>query len=107
MWCPDFTIYRGDIEIGYLEAKDLGLNLRTLKGSNKEQQERYLKALPNLIYTNCFDWEFYRDGTLMASVSIADFQGIIRLKSDRYEILKTYSRTSCVRHRKPLQAHVT
>ena len=44
-----------------------------MKDANKAQQERYLKALPNLIYTNCLDWDFYRNGELIASVTIADF----------------------------------
>jgi hypothetical protein len=67
---PDFIISRGEIVIGHLEAKDLGVAVRGMKDANKAQQERYRKALPNLIYTNCLDWDFYRNGDLLASVSI-------------------------------------
>lgn len=70
---PDFIVSQGDIVIGHVEAKDIPVGIRALKGSNKDQQKRYLAALPNLIYTNCLDWDFYRDGELVASVSIADF----------------------------------
>lgn len=70
---PDFIVSQGDIVIGHIEAKDIPVGIRALKDSNKDQQERYLAALPNLIYTNCLDWAFYRDGELVASVSIADF----------------------------------
>ncbi|KAK0350515.1 hypothetical protein LTR94_028720, partial [Friedmanniomyces endolithicus] len=42
-----------------------------LSEANAEQKTRYLKALPNLLYTNCLDWEFYRDGELYAKISIA------------------------------------
>jgi len=70
---PDFIVSQGDIVIGHVEAKDIPVGIRALKDSNKEQQKRYLAALPNLIYTNCLDWDFYRDGELVASVSIADF----------------------------------
>ena len=70
---PDFILSQGDIVIGHVEAKDIPVAIRSLKDINKDQQKRYLAALPNLIYTNCLDWDFYRDGELVASVSIADF----------------------------------
>lgn len=70
---PDFIIQRGEIAIGHVEAKDLNVGLRGMKNTNKEQQDRYRKALPNLIYTNCLDWDFYRNGDLIASVTIADY----------------------------------
>lgn len=67
---PDFIIQRGEIVIGHVEAKDLNVGLRGMKDANKNQQDRYRKALPNLIYTNCLDWDFYRNGDLIASVTI-------------------------------------
>ncbi len=70
---PDFVVSQGDIVIGHVEAKDIPVGIRALQDSNKDQQKRYLAALPNLIYTNCLDWDFYRDGELITSVSIADF----------------------------------
>ena len=71
---PDFFVQKSDIIIGHVEAKDLDVGLRDMKGANKNQQERFLKALPNLIYTNCLDWEFYRDGYLVSSVTIAELR---------------------------------
>lgn len=70
---PDFIVSKGNIVIGHVEAKDIEVGIRGFKGSNKDQQERYRAALPNLIYTNCLDWDFYRDGELISSVCIADF----------------------------------
>lgn len=70
---PDFLVQHGEIAIGHIEAKDIDVDLRAMKGANKDQQLRYRKALPNLIYTNCLDWDFYRDGELFASVTIGDF----------------------------------
>ncbi len=64
---------RGEIAIGHVEAKDIDLDIRAMKDANKRQQDRYRAGLPNLIYTNCLDWDFYRDGNLIASVTIADF----------------------------------
>lgn len=69
---PDFIVQQADIVIGHLEAKDLHIGLRGMKDANKDQQNRYRKALSNLIYTNCLDWDFYRDGEIYASVTIAD-----------------------------------
>lgn len=84
---PDFIIQHGGIVIGHVEAKDLRVGLRDMKDANKNQQDRYRKALPNLIYTNCLSWDFYRNGELFASVTIADYLQGIQPKPDQYERL--------------------
>jgi len=89
---PDFIVQRGEIVVGHIEAKDIGVNLSALKCEDKEQQQRYLKALPNLIYTNCLDWDFYREGQLYASVSIADFLMGIHPKPDQFTALENLLR---------------
>jgi predicted helicase len=63
-----------------------------MKDNNKAQQDRYRAALPNLIYTNGLDWDFYRDGTLTASVTIADFVMGVIPKPDQYEALENLLR---------------
>ena len=86
---PDFILSKDKIVIGYLEAKDLLTPIRTMKGKNKLQQERYTAALLNLIYTNGLDWDFYRDGDLKASVTIAvTSSGAVTPKRDHYERLE-------------------
>jgi len=85
---PDFVIMRGDVPVGYLEAKDLSIDIRPKKGANRNQQERYRDALANLIYTNGTDWDFYRhdaDGKSIrtASVKIADYLGDFGMEPDR------------------------
>lgn len=89
---PDFIIQRGEIIIGHVEAKDLGVGLRAMKDANKSQQERYRKALPNLIYTNCLDWDFYRNGELISSVTIADFLMGIQPRPDQFDVLENLLR---------------
>ena len=89
---PDFIIQRGDLAVGHVEAKDLHVGLRGMKDANKAQQERYRKALPNLIYTNCLDWDFYRNGELVASVSIADYLMGIQPNKDQYDKLENLLR---------------
>jgi type I restriction-modification system DNA methylase subunit len=85
---PDFIINKGDIVIGHVEAKDLHIGVRAMKDANKDQQNRYRKALSNLIYTNCLDWDFYRDGELYASVTIADLVMGIQPSPDKYADLE-------------------
>jgi len=85
---PDFSFKKADIVIGHAEAKDLHIGIRVMKDTNKDQQKRYRAGLPNLIYTNCLDWDFYRDGDLIASVSIADMLMGIQPKSDQFETLE-------------------
>ena len=86
---PDFILQRGDVIIGHVEAKDIGLGLRNMKHHNKEQQERYLKGFPNLLYTNCLDWDFYRKGSLVTSVTIANIiQGRLIPDPKKYSTLE-------------------
>lgn len=85
---PDFLISRGDLVIGHVEAKNVGKDLSTLKGRDAEQKQRYLKALPNLIYSNCLDFHFYRRGALINRISIADFMLGIQPRPDQYAILE-------------------
>lgn len=89
---PDFIIQRGEIVIGHVEAKDLDIGLRGMKNANKEQQDRYRKALPNLIYTNCLDWDFYQNGEPIASVRIADFLMGIQPNPGQFDTLENLLR---------------
>ena len=68
---PDLALMRKDIAIGYLEAKDIDKSLRDFNEANQLQFDRYTENLDNLVYTNCLDWDFYRDGNLVHSVSVA------------------------------------
>jgi type I restriction-modification system DNA methylase subunit len=85
---PDFIINRRNIAVGHVEAKDIGVDLKKLTGANLEQKKRYLKALPNLVYTNCLDFEFYRNGALIASISIAEPLMGIQLKPENFAPLE-------------------
>lgn len=89
---PDFIVLKGEIPIGHLEAKDINLDIRALKDANKKQQERYRAGLANLIYTNCLDWDFYRNGQLVASVTIGDFLMGIQPRPADYDTLENLLR---------------
>ncbi len=66
---PDYVLTRKDIPIGYIEAKDIGvdLNSKTLK----EQFDRYKSGLSNLIFTDYMDFHFYKEGILTTKIAIA------------------------------------
>jgi hypothetical protein len=71
---PDFVFNRGEVAIGWCEAKDIGKDVRRFASTDysKAQKERYRKGLPNLIYTNGLDFEFLRDGEVVDFITIAD-----------------------------------
>lgn len=69
---PDYMLTRKDIPVGYIEAKDIGVDL---KGKHlKEQFDRYRAGLNNLIFTDYLDFHFYKDGNFTTSVAIAKIE---------------------------------
>lgn len=76
---PDFVFKRtvGDslITVGHCEAKDIDKDVspRAMRDTNKAQHARYVKGLPNLIYTNGLDFHFYVEGELKHEVRIGGF----------------------------------
>ncbi|MCZ7540516.1 MAG: N-6 DNA methylase [Anaerolineae bacterium] len=57
---PDFIVLDGQTPIGFVEAKDIGEDLRRVERS--EQLRRYLSALPNLILTDYVEFRWYVKG---------------------------------------------
>lgn len=86
---PDFLIKYKDNAIGFAEAKDIGIGrLDNLSDREIEQKERYLDALPNLIYTDYLEFRFFRNGKETARVRIADFDGnSIIAQTDKFQSL--------------------
>jgi predicted helicase len=70
---PDYIITRKDIPVGYIEAKDIGVDLQSK--SLKEQFDRYRASLNNLIFTDYIDFHFYKDGNFLTKIAIAEIQG--------------------------------
>jgi len=70
---PDYVITRRNVPVGYIEAKDVGVDLG---GKNlKEQFDRYRNALDNLVFTDYLDFRFYLNGEATASVAIGEVRG--------------------------------
>lgn len=69
---PDYIVSRNDLPVGYIEAKDINLDLR--HKTLQEQFNRYLSALDNLIITDYLYFEFYREGKPVAHIRLAEVQ---------------------------------
>ena len=93
---PDYVLTRKDIPIGYIEAKDIGVDLasKTLK----EQFDRYKSGLTNLIFTDYMDFHFYKDGEFVTKIAIAKLDnGNIVPLSENFnqfsELFKNFAQT--------------
>ncbi len=72
---PDYLIAKGNVPIGYVEAKDIDIDLDTIKDNdNNAQLERYKQGLENFIFTNFLDFYFFRNGKKTAAVRIGKLQ---------------------------------
>ena len=72
---PDYILNRKgkDIPVGYIEAKDVGVELGAkATKKDKEQFDRYKAALDNLIITDYLQFHFYKQGQLVASCFIGE-----------------------------------
>lgn len=57
---PDFTVKWRELLVGYVEAKDVGLDLDRIEKT--EQLQRYLESFPNLVLTNYLEFRWYVNG---------------------------------------------
>jgi len=69
---PDYVLTRKDVPIGYIEAKDIGVDLKDKK--LKEQFDRYKSGLTNLIFTDYLEFHFYKDGEFITKIAIAEIE---------------------------------
>ena len=80
---PDYILTKGDIPVGFIEAKDIGdKDLAGLKKTgNKEQFDRYKSSLNNLFFTDYLDFYLYIHGQFVTKIAIAEItdKGIIAL----------------------------
>ena len=69
---PDFVIFKSEVPIGYIECKDIGINLE--KVQKEEQLMRYREALPNLILCNYLEFRWYQRGEFRNQAKIGSEQ---------------------------------
>ena len=70
---PDYILTRKDIPVGYIEAKDIGVDMDSK--SLKEQFDRYRGSLDNLIITDYLEFRFFRNGEPTTSIRIGEVSG--------------------------------
>ncbi|MBZ9632543.1 N-6 DNA methylase [Salegentibacter sp. LM13S] len=80
---PDYMLTRKNIPVGYIEAKDIGVDLN--HKNLKEQFDRYKAGLSNLIITDYLQFRFYKDGEFITDIRIAEVDsGIIKPIPDNF-----------------------
>ena len=79
---PDFIVVRGVVPLGYVEAKDVGVDLS--RAEKSEQLDRYRESLANLVLTDYLEFRWYLDGQLRLTASLPrlDRDGRIRWNED-------------------------
>lgn len=65
---PDFIVRKGKTPVGYIETKDVNINLDDVEDSN--QIARYCEAYPNLIVTDYIEFRRYVKGELRSKIKI-------------------------------------
>jgi len=66
---PDFIVTRGDVPLGYVEAKDVGQSLD--QWERDEQLRRYRDSLGNLILTDYLEFRWYVEGESRQTARLA------------------------------------
>lgn len=91
---PDYIVRKGELDVGYIEAKDINVGLD--KTEKTDQMKRYLESLDNLILTDYLEFRFYRYGEKVATIRIAEVDNFFtaekpKLKAfpDKFEQLET------------------
>ena len=69
---PDYIITKRDIPVGYIEAKDIGVDLDSK--SLKEQFDRYRASLQNLIFTDYLAFHLYINGEFKTKIEIGEIK---------------------------------
>lgn len=71
---PDYIITKRGIDVGYIEAKDIGDTdlAGTKKIGNKEQFDRYKASLSNIIFTDYLNFLWYKEAQLVMTVQVAE-----------------------------------
>ena len=93
---PDYVLTRKDVPIGYIEAKDIGVDLKDKK--LKEQFDRYKSGLTNLIFTDYLEFHFYKEGEFITKIAIAEIEnGSIKPLPENFDqftqLIKNFAET--------------
>jgi predicted helicase len=78
---PDMAVNQGPVLLGYVETKDVGVNLGAEEKS--PQLKRYRGALPNLILTDYIEFRWYVNGERRAIASLGTLQADGKVKGSK------------------------
>ncbi len=95
---PDYILTKDEIEVGYIEAKDIGDNdLAGIKRTgNKEQFDRYKAALPNVIFTDYLDFHLYHNDVFITKIAIAYVEnGTIIALPENFVLFTSFLKDFC------------
>lgn len=81
---PDFIVDRHSVPIGYIECKDVHIDLNRAEAD--EQLERYRKGLPNLVLTNYLEFRWYVWGELRHKAQLAHLEGSGGIKINKEDM---------------------
>lgn len=91
---PDYIILRKNIPIGYIEAKDVYINLDDIEHS--EQLIRYRSSLENLLLTNYLEFRFFVNGEKVNTIAIAEVKNNrITAYDSEFNTLTNYIKIFC------------
>jgi hypothetical protein len=84
---PDIAVYQGPVLLGYLETKDVGVNLDTEERG--PQLKRYREALPNLILTDYLEFRWYVNGErrAVASLGTVEQDGKVKARKEALAVV--------------------
>jgi hypothetical protein len=81
---PDMAIYRGPVLLGYLETKDVGINLDAEERG--PQLKRYRDALPNLILTDYLEFRWYVKGERRVKIALGRLEPGGKIKIQKEDV---------------------
>lgn len=91
---PDYIIQKKEVPLGYIEAKDIGMDLS--KTEKSDQVKRYLSSLDNLILTDYMEFRFYKYGKKVKEIKIASIEnGKFKVHTDSFESFNTHILDFC------------
>jgi predicted helicase len=77
---PDFTCFKNKIKIGYIETKDIGIDLD--KELNGEQLKKYSEgAIPNIILTDYVRFILYKNQEAVLDIKLFDTEDLKKGKA--------------------------
>jgi len=99
---PDFEVATGQVPIGHIEAKNIGIDLN--EALKSEQLQRYLPSLNNLIVTDYLEFRWFINGigqpdmtVVLATVDKSGQLQPIAANFARFEsLLKTFAETQII-----------